>query len=174
MILTRAMLWGAGAAIVALGVLAGVGWYRAGSWEDRALLAEANLEVAATVNSQQSVTITSTVERLNACVEERETDEAANSATLQALAGQVGSIQERIRQLKADRDAAWSTPGCVELGDMDLAAVCPAVANRLRQAASGAAGADRSAGPRTDAHAQGLFRRLAVPAPVEVRAAADP
>ena len=123
--------------VAALATISGL-WFWGSHQQSRAESLENDLAVATLVNDTNGKTLKMVSDKLTQCVMERQIDEQANERSARLLAVQMGAMAARLKAASRDREAIYQAPGCAELGDMDIAGACPALAVRLRQAASGA------------------------------------
>lgn len=69
----------------------------------------------------------------NTCVDERRVDEQQNASTVARLQADLEAL--RTRPPKIVREEIYRDPSCAELGRLDIAAACPALADGLRERA---------------------------------------
>lgn len=118
-----------------LAVLAWFLWTQNGSLREDLGQAKAAVAQAAQTNTNNLTTITDLGDRLDACVTEREVDEAANVATVSALNADILRLEEQGFETRIVTEEIFREPSCEELGNLDITAACPALAARLRLSA---------------------------------------
>jgi hypothetical protein len=114
--------------------------------------AKAAVEQAAQTNSNNLTTIDDLEERLTACVTERQVDEAASEALVSSLNAEILDLQEEGFGVRIETEEIFREPSCEELGNLDIAAVCPALATSMRDSANSINGSGNpgGAGPGSD------------------------
>lgn len=98
--------------------------------------AKAAVTQAAQTNSNNLVTITDLGGRLDKCVTDRQVDEAANVAVVSALKADILGLEQAGIEIRIEREEIFREPSCEELGELDINAVCPALATGLRDSAN--------------------------------------
>lgn len=106
--------------------------------------AKAAVTQAAQTNSNNLVTITDLGDRLDSCVTERQVDEAANVAVVSSLNADILRLEEQGFEIRIETEEIFRDPSCEELGNIDVTAVCPALAASMRDSADSL---DRSGDP---------------------------
>jgi hypothetical protein len=98
--------------------------------------AKAAVAQAAQTNSNNLVTITDLGDRLDQCVADRLVDEAANVAVVSELKADILELEEEGIGIRIEREEIFREPSCEELGNLDINAICPALATGLRDSAN--------------------------------------
>lgn len=99
--------------------------------EDLGVL-EVSLANAVEANRANVSTIDELIGRVEMCVMEREVDEAANATTVAALRQELEALRAREPEIIRVREEIYRDPSCEELGRTDVAAVCPGIADSVR------------------------------------------
>ena len=128
------------AAIIIIGIL----WNQNGNLHEEIGKAEAAVAEAKQTNDNNLTTITDLGDRLDQCVTDREVDEAANIATVSSLNADILRLTEEAGEVRIEREEIFREPSCEELGNLDINAICPALASGLRDSARSL---DRSGDP---------------------------
>lgn len=102
---------------------------------DQLIEARTSLSVASEANSTNIITIAGLRESVDACLEGRRVDEAANAQLALELQDVRARHQRELARARANREEIYREPSCAELGDLDIAAACPAIAERVRDQA---------------------------------------
>lgn len=89
-------------------------------------------------NDTNQKTITELEGKINSMVAERALDAAEREKLMDQRDQELIAAQRAADRARRERDALFrSTPGCEELGRMDIGALCPAVAGRLQERSRG-------------------------------------
>ena len=114
--------------------------------------AKAAVTQAAQTNDNNLVTITDLGDRLDKCVADRLVDEAANVAVVSSLNADILRLEEEGFEVRIETEEIFRDPSCEELGNIDVAAACPALAASMRDSADSLnrSGDPGSAGPGED------------------------
>lgn len=110
-------------------------WNQNGNLQEDIGKAKAAVVQAAQTNSNNLVTITDLGDRLDECVTDRQVDEAANIAVVSALKADILNLEEEGFGVRIEREEIFREPSCEELGELDINAICPALATGLRNSA---------------------------------------
>jgi len=97
--------------------------------------AKAAVAQAAQTNSNNLITITDLGDRLDKCVADRLVDEAANVAVVSELKADILELEEQGFEIRIETEEIFRDPSCEELGNIDVTAVCPALAASMRDSA---------------------------------------
>ncbi len=97
--------------------------------------AKAAVTQAAQTNDNNLVTITDLGDRLDKCVADRLVDEAANVAVVSSLNADILRLEEEGFEVRIETEEIFRDPSCEELGNIDVAAACPALAASMRDSA---------------------------------------
>ncbi len=124
-----------GGALAVAGIAIWFLWIQNGNLQEEMGKAKAAVTQAKQTNSNNLTTITDLGDRLDACVVEREVDEAANVATVSALNADILRLEEEGFEVRIETEEIFREPSCEELGNLDINAVCPALATGLRLSA---------------------------------------
>lgn len=125
--------------MIAAGIMAVIAlllWRENSSLHDKLGQAKAAVTQAAQTNSNNLVTITDLGDRLDKCVADRLVDEAANVAVVSALKADILGLEQAGIAVRIEREEIFREPSCEELGELDINAVCPALATGLRDSAN--------------------------------------
>lgn len=127
-------------------------WRENSSLHDKLGQARAAVTQAAQTNSNNLVTITDLGDRLDSCVTERQVDEAANIAVVSSLNADILRLEEQGFEIRIETEEIFRDPSCEELGNIDVTAVCPALAASMRDSADSLnrSGDPGSSGPGED------------------------
>jgi len=129
--LSKVLAGGMAIAVVIIIIL----WNQNGNLHEEMGKAQAAVTQAAQTNSNNLVTITDLGDRLDKCVTDRQVDEVANIAVVSALKADILDLEEEGFGIRIEREEIFREPSCEELGELDIAAICPALATGLRDSA---------------------------------------
>lgn len=93
--------------------------------------AEQAIAQAAQTNRENQATIEQLRSNLSTCVEQRRVDEQANQETIAQLQRDLDALSLQEERIRVVREEIFREPSCNELGEMDIAGACPALANEL-------------------------------------------
>lgn len=110
-------------------------WHNNGELHEKVGKAEAAVTQAKQTNTNNLTTITDLGGRLDSCVTEREVDEAANVAVVSSLNADILRLEEEGFEVRIETEEIFREPSCEELGNLDINAICPALASGLRLSA---------------------------------------
>jgi hypothetical protein len=110
-------------------------WRENSSLHDKLGQARAAVTQAKQTNTNNLTTITDLGDRLDTCVRDREVDVAAGEAVQSALKADILDLEERGVEIRIEREEIFREPSCEELGNLDINAICPALARGMRVSA---------------------------------------
>ncbi len=110
-------------------------WNQNGNLQEGMGKAKAAVTQAAQTNTNNLTTIADLGDRLDTCVRDREVDVAAGEAVRSALKADILDLEERGVEIRIEREEIFREPSCEELGNLDINAVCPALARGMRVSA---------------------------------------
>jgi hypothetical protein len=110
-------------------------WNQNGNLQENIGKAKAAVAQAAQTNDNNLVTITDLGDRLDTCVTDRQVDEAANVAVVSSLNADILRLEEEGFGIRIETEEIFREPSCEELGSLDVAAICPALATSMRDSA---------------------------------------
>lgn len=93
--------------------------------------AEQAIAQAAQTNRENQATIEQLRANLGMCVEQRRVDEQANQETVAQLQRDLDALSLQEERVRVVREEIFREPSCNELGEMDIAGTCPALADEL-------------------------------------------
>lgn len=111
-------------------------WISNGKLNAEVGAAKAAVTQAKQTNSNNLTTITDLGDRLDQCVVDRQVDEAAGVAVVSQLKADILGLEQAGIEIRIEREEIFREPSCEELGDLDINAVCPALASGLRISAN--------------------------------------
>jgi len=124
--------------MIAAGIMAVIAlllWRENSSLHDKLGQAKAAVTQAKQTNDNNLVAITDLGDRLDKCVADRLVDEAANVAVVSELKADILELEEEGIGIRIEREEIFREPSCEELGNLDINAICPALATGLRDSA---------------------------------------
>jgi len=130
--LSKALGGGLALAVIVIVVL----WNQNGSLHEEMGKAEAAVTQAAQTNDNNLTTITDLNDRLDTCVMDREVDLTENEAVVSDLHADILRLEETGFEVRIEREEIFREPSCDELGNLDINAICPALATGLRDSAN--------------------------------------
>ena len=87
----------------------------------------------ATLTNQRNQRALDEVEaRFNKCVDDRKVDQEQNAVALANLERHAAEVEARKQRVRVEKEEIFRDPTCEELGNMDIAAMCPRWAEQLR------------------------------------------
>ncbi len=110
-------------------------WNQNGNLQEGMGKAKAAVTQAAQTNTNNLTTIADLGDRLDTCVRDREVDVAAGEAVRSALKADILDLEERGVEIRIEREEIFREPSCEELGNLDINAICPALARGMRVSA---------------------------------------
>ncbi len=124
--------------MIATGLMATALWFlwtQNGNLQEEMGKAKAAVTQAKQTNTNNLTTITDLGDRLETCVRDREVDVAAGVALVSALKVDILTLEERGVEIRIEREEIFREPSCEELGNLDINAICPALATGMRAGA---------------------------------------
>ena len=97
--------------------------------------ARQSIDQAEITNGENLMTISDLRTNLVQCMNEKAIDEMANKETVRELEESIKDLEEAEPQTRIIREEIFREPSCEELGAIDIAGVCPALASSLRERA---------------------------------------
>lgn len=116
-------------------VIAFLLWRENSGLHDKLGQARAAVTQAKQTNTNNLTTITDLGDRLDTCVRDREVDVAAGVAVVSALKADILTLEEHGVEIRIEREEIFREPSCEELGNLDINAICPALATGMRVSA---------------------------------------
>ena len=129
--LSKVLAGGMAIAVVIIIIL----WNQNGNLHEEMGQAKAAVNQAKQTNTNNLTTITDLGDRLDTCVRDREVDVAAGVAVVSALKADILTLEERGVEVRIQREEIFREPSCEELGNLDINAICPALATGMRAGA---------------------------------------
>ncbi len=129
--LSKVLAGGMAIAVVIIIIL----WNQNGNLHEEMGQAKAAVNQAKQTNTNNLTTITDLGDRLDTCVRDREVDVAAGVAVVSALKADILTLEERGVEVRIQREEIFREPSCEELGNLDINAICPALATGMRVSA---------------------------------------
>ncbi len=129
--LSKVLAGGMAIAVIIIIVL----WTQNGNLHEEMGKAKAAVTQAKQTNTNNLTTITDLGDRLETCVRDREVDVAAGVALVSALKVDILTLEERGVEIRIEREEIFREPSCEELGNLDINAICPALATGMRAGA---------------------------------------
>lgn len=96
---------------------------------------EAALETATAVNQTSQQALTDAVQANQTCMAKFKQTEDQNARALENLAKDYIELEARKQRVQIRREEIFREPSCKELGEINIAVVCPTLATRLRNQA---------------------------------------
>ncbi len=125
-----------GGALLVCGLIIGFLWNQNGDLREEMGKAVAAVTQAKQTNTNNLTSIADLGDRLDTCVRDREVDVAAGVAVVSALKADILGLEERGVEIRIQREEIFREPSCEELGNLDITAICPALATGLRISAN--------------------------------------
>lgn len=97
--------------------------------------AQLSIEQAKATNASNVAAIETVRQGLLACIDDRRVDETQNAVTVAQLQGDLETLRNRRQEVRVVREKIFRDPSCAELGAIDIAATCPALADSLLSSA---------------------------------------
>ena len=129
--LSKVLAGGMAIAVIIIIVL----WNQNGNLHEEMGEAKAAVTQAKQTNTNNLTTITDLGDRLDTCVRDREVDVAAGVALVSVLKADILTLEERGVEIRIEREEIFREPSCEELGNLDINAICPALATGMRAGA---------------------------------------
>lgn len=125
-----------GGVTLAMGLLVWFLWGQNGNLREEMGKAEAAVSQAKQTNDNNLAEMIDLEGRISTCVREREVDMAAGVAVVSALKSDILTLEERGVEVRIETEEIFREPSCEELGSLDINAICPALANSMRDRAA--------------------------------------
>lgn len=125
-----------GGALAVAGIAIWFLWSQNGHLQVEMGKAEAAVSQAAQTNKNNLTEMIDLEDRISTCVRDREVDEAAGVAVVSALKADILTLEERGVEIRIETEEIFREPSCQELGELDVNAICPALATSMRDRAN--------------------------------------
>jgi len=135
MLINKTLLGGAGAVAAVMVITVIALWNQNGNLRERIGKAEAAVTEAKQTNDSNLTAIADLSDDLDACVTQREVEETANEAVVSGLKSDILKLEQDRVEVRIQREEVFREPSCEELGNLDINAICPALASGLRESA---------------------------------------